>query len=222
MRAAARIRHLAQYILGMYYRRVTAIRLLISFLAGLAIGGLTLVLQGTLPGAWNQLANSGAVWCVGGFAAGALAVAARRAAPWAGLAVLFGEVIGYYSSTTIFHHDDVNSGTLRGPLLWLLVACVAGPVFGLAGWAYRRAGGRGALIGMGALGAIFLAEALYLGVALGYWTDTAILAGIGILVPVVLGRSGRERLGGLGALAPLTLIGCAVEGGVYLIAQAVL
>jgi hypothetical protein len=209
-------------------------------LGGLLIGGLTLALQGVLPGAWNHLANSGAVWCTAAFAAGALVPARRPAVErpaverpavegrkWsvtagvAGLAVLFGAVIGYYGSTTLFRHDDVSAAALRGPELWLVIACLAGPVFGVAGRAYRRGDERGRLIGMATLGAIFIAEALYLLVGLHYAQGAAILGAIGVLVPIVLGRSGRERLRGVATLVPLTLIGALVEAVVYLISQAV-
>jgi hypothetical protein len=45
-------------------------RLLGAAAGGLAVGGLTLWLQGILPGAWNHLANSGAVWVLAAFGAG--------------------------------------------------------------------------------------------------------------------------------------------------------
>ena len=81
-------------------------RLLGAAAGGLAIGGLTLWLQGILPGAWNHLANSGAVWALAAFGAGILAAGLgwRRSA-LASLA-LFGAVTGYYASATIFLHDD--------------------------------------------------------------------------------------------------------------------
>src|SRR5262245_3582375 len=75
-------------ILHMLRARVspaTAPTLLIPFatcgVAGLLLGGVTLLLQGILPGVFNHLANSGAVWSVGAFVTGALLV--YRQAPGA-------------------------------------------------------------------------------------------------------------------------------------------
>ncbi|MBB5868013.1 hypothetical protein F4553_001392 [Allocatelliglobosispora scoriae] len=198
-----------------------------SLAAGLIVGWLTFVLQGILPDAFNQLANSGAVWCVIGFAAGAVGTIGRElgrrgmlAAALFGAVALFGEVIGYYGSTTLFLGDDVSAAALRGPAVWLVVACVAGPVFGIAGLAYRAGRGRVRHLGMGALGAVFLAEGLYLAIVLGYWAEAAILGTLGLLVPVVLGRSWSERLRGLGALVPLIVVGALAELGVYLLTRA--
>ena len=204
-------------------RDVKVMRFVIAFGLGLAVGGLTLVFQGVLPGASNQLANSGAVWCAAAFAAGAWLFGA--AAPWpaavGGLLTLWGAVVGYYGSTTAFHHDDVNASTLRGPLLWLLVACVAGPLSGLAGRAYR-ANGRWAMTAAAGLGAVFIAEGLYLGVALGYRVEAAVFAAIGVAIPLALGRTGRDRRRGLVALGPTVAVGGVAMGGVYLLARLIL
>src|SRR5258707_8570847 len=80
----------------------------IAVLGGIAVGGLTLGGQRVLPGAYNQLANSGAVWSVAAFAAARfLPVRIRRAAVIGALA-LVGSVTGYYASTTLVLHDDVG------------------------------------------------------------------------------------------------------------------
>jgi hypothetical protein len=68
-------------------------------LAGVGLGVLTNLAQGRLPGAWNQIANSGAVWCVPAFVAGALVAGqmmALRKSALAGVCTTIGLVIGYY------------------------------------------------------------------------------------------------------------------------------
>ncbi|MCP2329677.1 hypothetical protein HDA40_008184 [Hamadaea flava] len=45
---------------------------LLATLGGLVLGVITLALRDVLPGDWSRLVNSGAVWVVGAYAAGAL------------------------------------------------------------------------------------------------------------------------------------------------------
>jgi hypothetical protein len=207
--------------------RVVAV--LVALVGGVVIGGLTLVLQGLLPGAWNQLANSAAVWSVGGYVAGwALA---RRGKWWlaalGGLAVLAGEVVGYYASSSLFLPGEETLAALRGPVVWLVIAAVAGPVLGLAGRLRAVGWRRGprwlspGAVSAALLGAVFLAEAGRLGLALGYWGEAAILGAIGLAVPLVVGRSWGERGRGLAALVPLVALGLlSVYGGLWLVEAA--
>jgi hypothetical protein len=165
------------------YAIIVAMR---SFGGGLAVGLLTLWLQGVLPGAWNHLANSGAVWCLAAFAAAALLRAARGTAIAAGTLTLFGAVIGYYAGATVFLHDDISPAALQWPLIWLCVALVAGPVYGLAGAAYRSPYRGPRLLSVVAVGAVFLAEAAYLLFGLAYRSEAGIMMLAGLVLPVVL------------------------------------
>ncbi|WP_369218153.1 DUF6518 family protein, partial [Streptomyces flavofungini] len=100
-----------------------------ALLAGLAAGVLTNLAQGWLPGAWNQLANSGAVWSAVAFVAGAASRPSRLAvAAVAGLLAEAGLVVGYYAYAE-FGRDGMGSPLF--PLIWLAMACVAGPLFGV-------------------------------------------------------------------------------------------
>jgi hypothetical protein len=199
--------------------RRTAACLALAAVAGLAVGWLTLLMQGTLPGVLNHLGNSGAVWSLAAFGAGALLPVRGARAAAAGTVLLTCAVIGYYGSTTLFLHDDVNAGTLLGPAVWICVAAVAGPVFGVAGALSRGGKPTHRAAALGALGAVFLAEALYLGAVLHQAGEAALTAALGVLMPVLLGRSAADRLRGLAALAPLTLLGVLAEGGVYLVTR---
>ncbi|GIH20853.1 DUF6518 family protein [Rugosimonospora africana] len=197
-------------------RRTTAVPLAIAAVAGLAVGGVTLLMQGTLPGVLNHLGNSGAVWSLAAFGAGALLPVRGARAALAGTLLLAFAVVGYYGSTTLFLHDDVNGDTLRGPAVWICVAAVAGPIFGTAGALFRGGKPTHRAVALGAIGAVFLAEALYLGVVLHQAGETALMAGLGVLMPPLLGRSAADRLRGLAALVPLTLLGALAEGAVFL------
>lgn len=107
-----------------------------AFAGGLLLGVLSNVVQGWLPGAWNQIANSGAVWSVAAFVAGALLSrkVGLTAAAVAGLLAESGLVVGYYSYAEVAR-DGV--GSLFAPLIWLAMALVAGPLFGVAGFGWR-------------------------------------------------------------------------------------
>src|SRR5262245_58258338 len=67
----------------------------LASVVGIAIGVLTLIGQGHLPGAWQHLANTGGPWLVGAFFIGALTPSSRWAAV-AGLVTLLGALLGYY------------------------------------------------------------------------------------------------------------------------------
>lgn len=157
-----------------------------SFGGGLAVGLLTLWLQGVLPGAWNHLANSGAVWCLAAYAMAALLRTARGSAIVAGTLTLFGAVIGYYAGATVFLGDDISAASLRWPLIWLGAALVAGPVFGLAGGAYRSPYRGPRLLSVLAVGAVFLAEAAYLLIELAYRSEAGIMLLAALLLPSLL------------------------------------
>src|SRR5690348_16991186 len=64
--------------------------------AGLVAGGLTCLFQQFLPGDWNIVVNSGAVWTVVAYVVAALVARTQTGAALAGLLVLVGEVAGYY------------------------------------------------------------------------------------------------------------------------------
>ena len=127
--------------------------------AGLLLGPLDLIAQTTLPYPWANLANSGAVWALAAFILG---TTVRRVAMGAvaGLLLLPIAVESYYLAAVIFRHD--SSATLWDDvaMLWLALAIVVGPLFGLAGAAVhsKRRGVR--LAATFCAGAIFVLEAL--------------------------------------------------------------
>lgn len=177
---------------------------------GLLLGVLTNLAQGWLPGAWNQLANSGAVWSAVAFAAGAL-LAGRgtvlRAAV-GGLGAEAGLVVGYYGYAE-FGRDGM--GDLLFPLVWLGMACVAGPLFGVAAYSWRRGrDARSRIAGLAAFAGLFGMEGVMYVWNLHYapqaWTCFAVF----VLVPVLMARTHRERALALAAAAPCALLAYAI------------
>ena len=179
---------------------------LTALAAGVVLGVLTNLAQGWLPGSWNQLANSGAVWSAAAFAAGA--VFARRAslpaAAVAGLCAESGLVIGYYGYAE-FGRDGM--GGLAAPLVWLVMAFVAGPLFGVAGAWWRGSAARSRrMIGLAALAGVFGAEGLHYAWALHYAAQAWACLAVFVSVPLLLARTHRERALSLSAAVPLALL----------------
>lgn len=173
-----------------------------GFPAGLLLGVLTNLAQGVLPGGVNSLANSGAIWVVAAFVAGALS----KRPIVAGTLTQVGAVVGYYAYAE-FGRDGM--GSLHAPAVWLALAFVAGPIFGTAG-AWWRGSGRRHWIGAGALGAVFGMEGLWHLIVLGY-LDTGITGCLlAVVLPLALARTWRDRGLGLGAAFVLSWValGC--------------
>ncbi|WP_174501734.1 DUF6518 family protein [Streptacidiphilus neutrinimicus] len=173
-----------------------------AFGAGLGLGVLTNLAQGWLPGAWNQLANSGSVWSVFAFVAGAL-LARRTSLPTAavaGLCTEAGLVVGYYGYAQVGRH---GMGSLAAPLVWLGMAFVAGPLFGVAGgwWCGRDA--RRRIVAVAALAGVFGMEGIQYAWVLHYATEAWACAAVVMLVPLLMLRTFAAR--GLALLTALPL-----------------
>lgn len=133
----------------------------IIILIGFGIGVLTLLLQKLLPDSLIQFANSGAVWSVLAFIVGRMAVS-WHVAILSGFLGLSGEIAGYFIVAYFANLIDISSGTLAIIGYWLLVALVAGSIFGWAGYTSVHSQGLPQTIGIASLGAIFMGEGLYL------------------------------------------------------------
>lgn len=176
-----------------------------AFAGGLLLGVLTNLAQGWLPGAWNQIANSGAVWSIAAFAAGALPArqVSLPAAAVAGLCAESGLVVGYYGYAEVARD---GMGSLLAPLVWLGMAFVAGPLFGVAGSWWRGISSRRHVIGLAALAGVFGMEAIHYARVLHYapqaWACLAVL----VLVTLLMGRTHRERVLTLLTAVPFSLL----------------
>ncbi|MGW3283030.1 DUF6518 family protein [Streptomyces sp. NPDC001002] len=184
---------------------------------GVLLGVLTNLAQGWLPGAWNQIANSGAVWSAVAFVAGAL-LAGRgggtvvRAAV-GGLGAEAGLVVGYYGYA---EYGRDGMGSLFFPLVWLGMACVAGPLFGVAGYAWRRGNavaGRDSwtrIAGLAAFAGLFGMEGVMFAWDLHYAPQAWGCFAVFVLVPLLMARTHRERALTLATAVPFALLAYAI------------
>ena len=122
---------------------------------GVAIGVATSFAQARLSMPWAALANSASPWLAGGFVAGALQ-SRRGTAIAAGLSACVLEVLGYYV-TSMARGFPASHAYI---IFWTVCALAGGPVFGLAGWAWRRETGRARAIGAAFLPGTFIAEGI--------------------------------------------------------------
>src|ERR1700761_6771404 len=136
-------------------RTRTVARLALGCGLGAAIGVGTSFAQARLPPPWDALANSASPWLAGGFVAGALQ-SRRAVAVAAGLSACVLEVLGYYV-TSMSRGFPASHAYIA---FWTVCALAGGPLFGLAGWAWRRGAGRPRLIGAAFLPGTFIAEAV--------------------------------------------------------------
>ena len=179
----------------------------LALLSGLLVGAVTNVLQGVLPNALQALSNSGSVWSTAAFVAGAVVKVRGRTAVVAGTAIEIGAVVGYYAYAELFRD---GMGSLAWPLFWLAVALVAGPIFGTAGAWWRTGEDWRRTAGPALLGGVFGMDAVWYEFALAYHGDAIGYGVVGALIPLLLGRTTRDRLVGLAAAAVLSVLAAAV------------
>jgi hypothetical protein len=122
---------------------------------GIVVGSVTSFAQAHLDLPWSALANSASPWLLGGFVAGALQTR-RIPAVVAGLGTCVLEVVGYYV-TAAARGYPVNRGEI---VFWVVAAVFGGPLFGWAGWAWRRGTDLLRPWGAGLAPATFFAEAI--------------------------------------------------------------
>lgn len=158
-----------------------------AFPAGLLLGVLTNLGQGVLPGSFNSLANSGAIWVVAAFVAGALC----RRPVVAGILTQVGAVVGYYGYAELFRD---GMGDLYAPSVWMALAFIAGPIFGMAGKWWRREAGWRHWTGAGVLGAVFGMEGLWHWLLLGYLATGITGCVLAVVLPLLLARDRWQAL----------------------------
>ncbi|NEA33387.1 DUF6518 family protein [Streptomyces sp. SID13031] len=206
----------------------------VALVVGLGLGFLTQHLQAHLPGNWNTLANSGAVWVIFAFM---VTAGLRLPAGWSallGFLTLMSALTGYYVSARFI--DDVTSSAST-MAVWLVAAIVGGPVFGVAGSWWEAGGAVGStgswwstggesqrsetrlwhvsrpVVAVALVSAVLLAEGIYL-----LWhvdnkhTSGRVEVVFAIFAPISLSHTTRDRLTGFLLLLPLALLGIAFYG----------
>ncbi len=171
---------------------------------GLATGVLSQFAQDLLPDAWSQVGNSISPWLLVAFLLGST-MPDRRWAVAAGVGALALAVVGFYATTTI--RFGIGGGT-ASLVFWGLGALVGGSVFGLAGFGWRTSPDRRLrALAIGLLGAVFIAEGVYqLRVVPASSVGPAYLL-VGAAIPLVVGRSWPDRVGGYVAVLPALALG---------------
>ncbi|MFJ8113150.1 DUF6518 family protein [Streptomyces sp. NPDC096132] len=190
--------------------RAWATTMAATTVGGALLGVLTNLAQGWLPGAWNQLANSGAVWSAVAFVAGALLAGSGTVLRSAvgGLCAEAGLVVGYYGYAE-FGRDGM--GALFFPLIWLGMACVAGPLFGVAAYWWRREGDVWRrVVGLAAFAGLFGMEGMMAAFNLHYASQALSCFAVFALVPLLMARTHRERALTLAAAVPCALLAYAI------------
>jgi Family of unknown function (DUF6518) len=131
-----------------------------AVIAGALVGFCDLLLQKWLPYPWANLANSGAVWAVAAFLAGAWVRERWQRSAVAGIVLLIVAVESYYVTAAILLNDNLANAWSKTAFVWLTLGVVAGAVFGIAG-AWSRGPRRVTrLLGYASLTAVFGVEAL--------------------------------------------------------------
>jgi hypothetical protein len=192
--------------------------LLICLVIGLIIGGLTLLLQSLLPSSVIQIANSGAVWSVVAFIIGRR-TSSRSRAMLGGLIALIGEVLGYYTVSYFANLMDIMPSTLAVVGYWLVIALVAGPVFGWAGYVSVHRDRLVQRVGMAAMAAAFIGEGLYLLTILSTPNTTILWIIIAIVITLMLTWRRPDRLQIWGITLLLGLLFFAAEQALVLLDQ---
>jgi Family of unknown function (DUF6518) len=168
-------------------------------LAAIAVGagavlGAAALLIAQLPHPFNLLATLGGPWIATAFAVGTFA-RRRRPAALAGAASMVSAVVAYYAMREVVHPGAPGGFTVGGQIgPYLLIALVAGPVFGALGSAWGSGGTVARIVGPGLLAGALGAEVIVLTVQA--WTGVelvwAVLQG-GAAVAVALVLPGSRR-----------------------------
>lgn len=155
---------------------------------GLGVGVATAVLQRHLHAPWFGLVNAASPWLTAMFAVGAL-WRGRPGAAFGGLATGVLELVGYYATTSASGYSYSRAILV----FWLACAFVGGPVFGLAGRAWRQAR-RPRGLGASVLPAAWFAEAVVVYAArLGYFSTAAVFGVVGAVLAVLLSLRGHHQ-----------------------------
>lgn len=180
---------------------------------GVLVGLATSIGQGFMPGQWNTLVNSGAIWLVPVFFVGAR-MSSRGRSAIAGVITLLATVAGYYGSAALAGAPI----SLRSIALWVVVGLVAGPLYGLAGlwWRDKRRVFR--IAGVALLGGVLVAEGFYIVLVLQYYWSGWTMVLTGVVASVLLSRR-DDRLRTLIAVPVPALAGGAVYAALNWVLQ---
>jgi hypothetical protein len=125
---------------------------------GLLVGIATSYLQGRLPGEWNSLTNSGAVWATIGVVTAWLLAVSLPVSVGVGVLVLLGEVAGYYWIACPLRGIATSDSE---EVLWTMAALLFGTLAGASGWFIRRGRAAQRRAALAATGGVIAGEGLH-------------------------------------------------------------
>jgi hypothetical protein len=152
---------------------------------GILTGVATHFGQRVLPGQWNTLVNSGAIWLIPTFFLGS----GMQSLAWAAIAgagTLVATVAGYYGSAALTGAPI----SVRNVAIWFAVALVAGPLYGVAGRWWRSDRRALRVSGVALFGGVLVAEGLYLVLVLRYCWSGGTMAAAGFIAALLLAQRG--------------------------------
>jgi hypothetical protein len=171
--------------------------------AGLATGVLTQFGQSVIPFPWSQAANSISTWLLVAFLVGSTMPGRLRAAV-AGIGTLLFALVGYDATIFVRYGYGPSTSLL---VFWCIGAAAGGPVFGVAGHAWRTGTRLQRAAALGLLVAVGVAEGIYNAMVPGYPAVGAGFVIAGLLMPLILGRSREDRIGAYVAAVPALCLG---------------
>lgn len=182
--------------------------LIMAAIIGFIVGILTVIGQAYLPGSLNSLANLGPVWLLAAFFVSAMGDRVWKSMV-AGWLCLTGMVGGYYWFESVWNHHAFGIG--RWMMVWLLIAIVAGVIFGYAGYLWRHRDHRWHCLGSALLAGVFLTDGINMLIHYESYSHmipvpvTEIV--VGALLILALERGKRDRMRAYLALVPVVVVG---------------
>jgi hypothetical protein len=180
-----------------------ASRLALIVAAGMATGVISQVLQSILPTGWSQVGNAISPWLAVAF----LLASRMPTRAWAVAGAVTALAIAtatFYVVTTLRYG---MGGGIGATVLYGTGSLAGGVVYGLAGYEWRHGPHVRRAVAIGLLAAVFVAEGLYQAwIQPEPWIGVGFVAA-GLLVPLVVGRSRPDRLGGYVAMVPCIALG---------------
>lgn len=162
--------------------------LLLAVVVGVALGVLSILADGILPGRlFTLLGNIAAPWVVAAFFVGFRATSVRQGALAGGLALVVG-VATYYVGGALRDYAVATATNV----VWTVVALVAGPIMGASGAAVSNRRERPPVIAVALPAAMLVAEGFFLVIDRKIWrsdfgAETYRLIDLGVALALVVG-----------------------------------
>jgi hypothetical protein len=173
-------------------------------LVGGVVAGFLVLLAHESGNELRAAGELGGPWLVAAFAAGAIS-RNRWLAALTGFATLLAMLVGYYWLGNL----DAGSEIAHTFRFWLVIALVAGPVMGWAGWSWLGARPVGRVASISVLVGCLIAEGVFFW-SYGHRTVPVAEVGIAVVFLAFLPRSTRERLLAMVGTVAITVVAAVI------------